>query len=177
VLCTYNGDRLTEPMLEGVWRTHPEVIADDAWSPSKHYEDPDHLLRRITPEPTPISDLRLIGFGQDAEEFRERLARELVAEKVSEAKVLDMLLAATEVAKNGVEYGGGVEDVRIGGRRGGFVCEIIDRGPRLRGPCGRISRPAAGSRDRSVGRPAADVADRVLPLVSRIHRATLALNT
>jgi anti-sigma regulatory factor (Ser/Thr protein kinase) len=145
VLCTYNGDRLTDPVLEGVWRTHPEVVADDAWSTSEHYEDPDHLLRQITPEPRPISDLRSIGFGQDAEEFRERLARALVDEQVSEAKVLDMLLAATEVAKNAIEYGGGVEGVRVGRAEGRFVCEIADRGPGFDDPAAGYLAPRPGA--------------------------------
>jgi anti-sigma regulatory factor (Ser/Thr protein kinase) len=144
VLCTYNGDRLTEPILEGVWRTHPQVVADDAWNTSEHYEDPDELLRRITPEPTPISDLRSIGFGRDTEEFRERLARALVDEQVSEAKVLDMLLAATEVAENAIEYGGGVEDVRVGRAEGRFVCEVIDRGKGFDDPAAGYLAPRKG---------------------------------
>lgn len=145
VWCTYNGDRLTDPILEGVWRTHPEVVADDAWNTSEDYEDPDQILRRITPEPTPISDLRSIGFGQDAEEFRERLACALVDEQVSEAKVLDMLLAATQVANNAIEYGGGVEDVRIGRAEGRFVCEITDQGPGFDDPGAGYLAPRAGT--------------------------------
>jgi anti-sigma regulatory factor (Ser/Thr protein kinase) len=145
VLCTYNGDRLTDPILEGVWRTHPEVVADDAWHTSEHYEDPDQLLRRITPEPIPLSDLRSIGFGQDVEEFRERLARAMVDEPMSEAKVLDMLLAATEVAKNAIEYGGGVEAVRVGRAEGRFVCEITDRGPGFDDPAAGYLAPRPGA--------------------------------
>jgi anti-sigma regulatory factor (Ser/Thr protein kinase) len=145
VWCTYNGDRLTDPILEGLWRTHPEVGADDAWNTSEDYEDPDQILRRITPEPTPISDLRSIGFGQDAEEFRERLAWALVDEQMSEAKVLDMLLAATEVANNAIEYGGGVEDVRIGRAEGRFVCEITDQGPGFDDPAAGYLAPRAGT--------------------------------
>jgi anti-sigma regulatory factor (Ser/Thr protein kinase) len=145
VLCTYNGDRLTDAVLEGVWRTHPEVVAGEAWSASEHYEDPDHLLRRLTPEPTPISDLRSIGFGHDVEEFRERLARALADEHLGEGKVLDMLLAATEVAKNAIEHGGGVKDVRVGRPEGRFVCEITDRGPGFDEPAAGYLAPRPGA--------------------------------
>jgi anti-sigma regulatory factor (Ser/Thr protein kinase) len=144
VLCTYDGDRLTDPILEGVWRTHPEVVAGDVWNTSEHYEDPDRLLRRITPEPAPIAELRSIGFGQDVEEFRERLAHALVDEQVSEAKVLDMLLAATEVANNAIEYSDGVEDVRVGRAEGRFVCEITDRGPGFDDPSAGYLAPRTG---------------------------------
>jgi anti-sigma regulatory factor (Ser/Thr protein kinase) len=128
VWCTYNGERLPDPIRDAVWRTHPEVIADEAWHTSDQYEDPESLLRRITPEPGPLPGLRSIGPGRDVEELRERLARELGAEGVTEAKALDMLLAATEIATNALEHGGGIEDVRVGRAEGRFVCEIVDRG-------------------------------------------------
>jgi anti-sigma regulatory factor (Ser/Thr protein kinase) len=144
VLCTYNADATPDPILEGVWRSHPEVVAGDTWNTSDLYEDPDQLLRAITAEPTPLPDLRSIAFGRDLEEFRERLARELVAEKVSEAKALDMLVAATEVAANAVEHGGGVEEVRVGRAEGRFVCEIVDRGSGFDDPAAGYLPPREG---------------------------------
>jgi hypothetical protein len=118
VWCSYNANGTPDQILEGVWQTHPEVVDGNTWTTSDHYEDPDHLLRRITPTPEAIPELRPIPFGGDTEELRERLARELVAEKVAEANVLDMLLAATEVVTNAIQHGGGVEEVRLGRARG-----------------------------------------------------------
>jgi anti-sigma regulatory factor (Ser/Thr protein kinase) len=83
-------------------------------------------------------------FGRDLEEFRERLARELVGEGVSEAKALDMLLAATEVAANAIEHGGGVEEVRVGRADGRFVCEIVDRGAGFDDPTAGFIAPRPG---------------------------------
>ncbi len=144
VVCTYNGNGLPDPVLDGVWRTHPEVVAGDAWTTSDRYEQPDHLLRRITPLPEQLSDLRSIPFRRDPEQFRERLARELAAENVAEAKALDMLLAATEIATNAMVHGGGVEEVRVGRSDGRFVCEIIDRGPGFDDPAAGYLAPRAG---------------------------------
>jgi anti-sigma regulatory factor (Ser/Thr protein kinase) len=144
VLCTYNANGTPDPILEGVWRTHPEVVAGDIWNTSDLYEDPDQVLRAITAEPTPLTDLRSIPFGRDLEQFRERLARELVAEEVSEAKALDMLLAATEIATNAVEHGGGVEEVRVGRAQGRFVCEIVDRGNGFDEPAAGYLAPREG---------------------------------
>jgi len=120
------------------------VVADDTWNKSDHYQDPDHLLRRLTPVPEPLSGLRSIPFGGDAEQFRGRLARELVTEKVSEAKALDMLVAATEIAANAVMHGGGVEEVRVGRAEGRFVCEIIDRRSGFDDPAAGYLAPRAG---------------------------------
>src|SRR6266568_4257235 len=46
VLCSYDANGTPDPIIEGVWQTHPEVVDDDSWSSSDQYEDPDHLLRR-----------------------------------------------------------------------------------------------------------------------------------
>jgi anti-sigma regulatory factor (Ser/Thr protein kinase) len=144
VLCTYDANGTPDPILEGVWRTHPEVVSDDAWIASDLYEDPDHVLRVLTPAPAPLVGLRSITFGRDLEELRERLAPELVAESMTEARALDMLVAATEVAENAIEHGGGVEDVRVGRAQGRFVCEIIDRGPGFDDPAAGYLAPWAG---------------------------------
>jgi anti-sigma regulatory factor (Ser/Thr protein kinase) len=144
VLCSYNANGTPDQIIEGVWQTHPEVVDGDTWTRSGDYEDPEDLLRRLTPAPTPLGDLRPIAFGRDLEEFRERLARELVAEGVSEAKALDMLLAATEVAANAIEHGGGVEAVRVGRAQGRFVCEIVDRGIGFDDPTAGYLAPREG---------------------------------
>jgi anti-sigma regulatory factor (Ser/Thr protein kinase) len=144
VICSYNANGTPDPIIEGVWQTHPEVVADETLQTSDHFEDPDELLRRITPIPTPLSELRSIPFGRDVEELRERLARELVAEQVSQTKTLDMLLAATEVAVNAVQHGGGIDDVRVGRAQGRFVCEIVDRGDGFDDPAAGYLAPREG---------------------------------
>ena len=129
VLCSYNANGTPDPIIEGVWRTHPEVVDRDSWTTSELYEDPEHVLRRITPPPEALPDLRSIPVAHDTEQLRERLAHELVAAGHGEAKTLEMLLAATEIATNAIQHDAGIEDIRIGGADGRFVCEITDRGP------------------------------------------------
>jgi anti-sigma regulatory factor (Ser/Thr protein kinase) len=144
VICSYDANGTPDPILEGVWQTHPEVVAGETWSTSDRYEDPDELLRRLTPVAAPLAELRSIPFGRDAEELRERLARELRAAEVSEAKALDMLLAATEIAANAVRHGGGIEDVRVGRAQGRFACEIVDRGDGFDDPAAGYLAPREG---------------------------------
>jgi hypothetical protein len=55
VLCSYDANGTPDPIIEGVWKTHPEVVAGDSWNSSDRYEDPDQLLRRITPAPPPLT--------------------------------------------------------------------------------------------------------------------------
>src|SRR6266516_1522946 len=82
VLCSYNANGTPDPIIEGVWQTNPEVVADEKWNTSAHYEDPDHQLRRLTLTPTQLADLRSIPVGRSIEGLREHLARELSAEGV-----------------------------------------------------------------------------------------------
>jgi anti-sigma regulatory factor (Ser/Thr protein kinase) len=143
-MCTYNANGLPDPILDAVWRTHPEVAVDGGWTESHRFEDPADLLRRVTPAPEPLPPLRSIPFGGSAESLREQLARELAAERVPQARTLDLLLAATELATNAVVHGGGVADVRVGRAGGRLVCEIIDRGSGFDDPVAGFLPPQAG---------------------------------
>ena len=144
VVCTYGANRVPDSVLDGVRRTHPEVLAD-GWVESDHFEDPRELVHRLTREPEPLLELRSFSAGEDLELFREQLARELVAEKVPEATALDMLVAGTEVAANAVTHGGGIEEVRVGRSEGRFVCEIVDRGSGFDDPLAGYLAPRGGT--------------------------------
>ena len=145
IWCSYDADGTPERLLETVWRTHPEVLDDDGWHASGRFEDPDELLRRVTPEPVRLVDLRSVPFGGSIEELRESIARELVANDVPEARALDMLMAVTEVARNAIDHGGGVKDVRVGRSDERFVCEIVDRGAGFDDPTAGYLAPREGS--------------------------------
>lgn len=127
LVCTHNAQRVSDSVLEGVWRTHPTVLTDD-WQTSSHFEDPAQTVRDLTPEPSPLSGLRSVAAGADVEAFRERLALELEHERVPEPRALDLLVSATEIHANAARYGGGVQELRVGRKNGRFVCEITDHG-------------------------------------------------
>jgi anti-sigma regulatory factor (Ser/Thr protein kinase) len=144
VLCSYDANGTPDPVIESVWQTHPEVVADDTWNRSDHYEDPDQLLRRLRPAPVALPGLRPMPLGRSVEELREQLARELAADEIGGAQSLDLLLAATEVANNAMQHGGGIQEVRVGRIRGRFVCEIVDRGAGFDNPAAGYLAPREG---------------------------------
>ena len=144
VLCTYDTNSLPDPVREGVWRTHPEVLTGSTWNTSDRFEDIDHLVRAMTREPERLAALRPMPVGRSVEEFREHLAREMAVDRVPQAKVLDMLLASTEVFVNAVGHGGGVAAVRVGRAGGRFVCEIVDRGRGFDDPLAGYLAPRQG---------------------------------
>ena len=143
VVCTYDANSLPDAILDTVDRTHSHMLQDD-WEASEAFEDPRELLRRLTPEPDPLPDLRSWAASDDLERFREQLARELAAATVPPAKGLDMLVAGTEIATNAVRHGGGIEAVRTGRAHGRFVCEVIDRGAGFDDPAAGYLAPREG---------------------------------
>ncbi len=144
VVCTYNANGLPDSVLDGVLRTHSEVLGD-GWQKSDRFEEPRELVRRLTREPEPLPELRSCWAGGDLERFREQLARELMSENVPEANALDMLVAGTEIASNAVRHGGGIEEVRVGRAEGRFVCEVIDRGSGFDDPVAGYLAPREGT--------------------------------
>jgi anti-sigma regulatory factor (Ser/Thr protein kinase) len=144
VLCTYAGVRLPDPVREGVERTHPEMVDTGGWRTSERFEHPDRVLRDLTGAARPVPGLRPIPFSGDVEAFREHLAQEMTAERVPAAKVVDMLLAVTEVLANAVRHGGGVARVRVGRADGRFVCEVVDRGSGFDDPAAGYLAPREG---------------------------------
>jgi anti-sigma regulatory factor (Ser/Thr protein kinase) len=141
VVCSYNAEWTPEPVIDGVWRTHPEVFPSGEHD---RYEDPDTLLRALAPEPQPLTGLRSLGRPRDVEQLRERLARELAVEEVGEDRALDLILAASELGTNALEHGGGIADVRAGRSDGRFVCEIVDRGSGFDDPAAGYLAPRPG---------------------------------
>lgn len=143
-VCTYDANGLPDRLLEAVRRTHPELFAGNTCTKNDHFEEPTELLRRITPPPEPLPELRSISSGRDPETLREHLARELAAERVTEARTLDMLIAATEIVTNAIDHGGGVKEVRTGRANGRFVCEVVDRGSGFDDPAAGYRPPQKG---------------------------------
>jgi anti-sigma regulatory factor (Ser/Thr protein kinase) len=143
VVCTYGANRVPDAVIESVLQTHPEVLGED-WQASDHFEDPSAVLRRTTPAPKELPNLRSFSPGKDLETFREHLASEIAAQRVPEARALDMLVAATEIAANALQHGGGIKEARAGRASGRFVCEVVDRGAGFDDPTAGYVAPRDG---------------------------------
>lgn len=144
VVCTYDANTLPGPILDTVECTHSHTL-DDGRHANDDFEDPRALVRRLTPAPEPLPELRSWPASDDLERFREQLARALAAEDVPEARALEMLVAGTEVAANAVRHGGGILELRAGRAAGRFVCEVIDRGPGFDDPLAGYVAPRDGT--------------------------------
>jgi anti-sigma regulatory factor (Ser/Thr protein kinase) len=133
ILCVYGTETAPDHVIDAVWQTHPRVDANASVN-HPHYHDPRDVVAAHTAEPMAAPDLRSLPPTDDPMEFRELLAGELTAAGAPRARVMDMLLAASEVFENARRHGGGVSSVRAGLIDGWFACEIEDRGPGLDDP-------------------------------------------
>jgi anti-sigma regulatory factor (Ser/Thr protein kinase) len=133
LLCVYGNETAPDYVIDAVWRTHPHVEANASLS-HPDYDDPRDLVAAHPVQPARLPDLRTLALTADPLEFRELLAAELTAARAPTAKVMDMLVAASEVFENARRHGGGASRVRAGLVDGWFVCEIDDRGPGLDDP-------------------------------------------
>jgi anti-sigma regulatory factor (Ser/Thr protein kinase) len=128
IVCAYDARVLPEQVIEGAWRTHPEVLTEGS-QVSPLFDEPEHVVRGLAPEHEPLSELRTVPSGDDPVTFRERLAAEMAAANVPPTKALNLLLAANEIVRNAFQHAGGPATLRVGLVEGCFVCEISDRGP------------------------------------------------
>jgi anti-sigma regulatory factor (Ser/Thr protein kinase) len=143
VVCTYDARRVPDALIEAMWETHSDVLADE-WETSHQFEDPRELVARLTPAAEPLPGLRSVSAGSSVESFRERLAHELGGEDMPADIALNVLVAGTELATNAVNHGGGIEELRLGRVDGRFVCEVVDRGPGFDDPLAGYIAPRDG---------------------------------
>jgi anti-sigma regulatory factor (Ser/Thr protein kinase) len=139
VLCGYTTRGAPPETLEGVLRSHSEVL-DHGWHRSASFDEPEHVLRDLQDPPSDVPPLRTLDPSADGRAFRAALAREISASE-------EFILAAGEVFTNAQRHGGGVAEIRVGRDDYHVVCEISDRGPGLDDPLiGHLPPGAPGSR-------------------------------
>jgi anti-sigma regulatory factor (Ser/Thr protein kinase) len=143
VLCVYDSTTAPDAVIDAVWRTHPHVVAGgDITGP--HYHEPDDVVAAIARVPARELRLQALPLTDDAETFREALSAELAGAEAPEAKVVNLLVAASEVFDNALRHGSGPTALRAGLVDGWFVCEIEDRGPGLDDPLAGYVPPTPG---------------------------------
>lgn len=85
-----------------------------------------------------LASIRIDGTGA-LRDLRQAVLDTAAAAQLTEQRVLDMALAANEIATNAILHGGGAASVQIWIDERGWHCDVIDDGPGL-------SDPTAGTR-------------------------------
>jgi anti-sigma regulatory factor (Ser/Thr protein kinase) len=137
------------------------VVAGDGIT-GPHYHEPDDVVTALARVPARELHVPSLPLTHDSSAFRETLSAELASAGAPEAKVVNMLVAASEVFQNALQHGNGPAALRAGLVDGWFVCEIEDRGP-------GIDDPLAGYLPPTPGRPGREGLWIARQLVSRLE--------
>ena len=146
ILCAWDTNAVSDAVIDAIWQTHPHV---DAVGVGPQYHEPRDIVAAFTSVPARNLPLPTLAATRDPTAFREELAAALAEASAPQAKVVDMLVAATEIFKNALEHGGGPSALRAGLVDGWFVCEIRDRGPGLDDPLAGYLPPGPGRPERA----------------------------
>ncbi len=132
ILCPYDGDALPSGVLDGLWRTHPEVLCAGLSELSRAYRDPSSVY---ADEAWPLShrppgvEVRSFHSDTDLSDLRVWVQHFGWRSGLPVDRVDDLVLAVSEVAGNSVRHGGGRGDLSLWcDDEGAVVCEIRDAG-------------------------------------------------
>lgn len=147
ILCAYDTTRLAAAVIADARRTHPALVADGATAPSQTFAGIGHMpLSSQTPLAPPPVDAMSLEYTTDLSAVRAEVEKQARQTGLPEMRIVDLVLAVSEVAANTVKHARsrGTLDISLDERE--IVCTIHDSGT--------ITDPLAGRR-----RPAPDASD------------------
>ena len=144
LFCPYDVSALAPDVVEAARHSHRAVMAGGAQTPSDTYE-PDLAGRPFTgPLNDPPAHAMMLEFALDGITMVRRFVSEVSKRAgLGPAASADMALAATELATNSIQHGGGRGVLHAWGDSRYVHCQIADKGSILDPLVGRI-RPAPG---------------------------------
>lgn len=144
LFCPYDVSALDPDVIEAAGHSHRAVMADGAQVPSDSYQ-PDLAGRPFTgPLSDPPAHAMLFEFALDGVTLVRRFVSEVSKRAgLGPAASADLALAATELATNSIQHGGGRGVLHAWGDARYVHCQIADKGSILDPLVGRI-RPAPG---------------------------------
>jgi anti-sigma regulatory factor (Ser/Thr protein kinase) len=148
LLCPYDVATLDAAVVEQARRTHP-FVRDGAAAAGVASEGFPGVASLAQPssEPLPEPDGAVVQHAFDRwslGELRRMVQACAVGAGIARERVLDLVLAANEVATNSVVHGGGDGVLRIWREPAAVVCEVHDAGSGIADPLAGRRRPHPG---------------------------------
>ncbi|HEV2981159.1 MAG TPA: sensor histidine kinase, partial [Solirubrobacteraceae bacterium] len=140
LLCTYDGERLDEEVLVSARRSHPLHLCGGGWEANDAYRDPDWAALvfggRLAPPRGGVTELpfSLEHLG----DVRGMVRRAATGAQLTPERSEQLVLAASELAANSVQYGGGGGSARVWRQDGALLCEVSDHGRMHSALAGRV---------------------------------------
>ncbi len=141
-LCPYDSARLPGWVVADSASTHPSVVTDQQEAASAGYLSPPALparCERALSPPPPRAEV--LGYRDYLGSVRSFVARQAEQAGLASSRVLDLVLAVSELAANTLRHTDGGGTVQIWHTGQELICQVTDRG--------QITDPLARHRPRS----------------------------
>lgn len=130
LLCAYDRERLDEDVLDAARRSHPLHSCRGHCDVNDAYREPDWSTvvfgGRLAPPRAAVTELPFTR--EHLRDVRGMVRRAAVDAELSDERSEQLVLAASELAANSVQYGGGGGSARIWRQDRALLCEVSDRG-------------------------------------------------
>lgn len=152
LLCPYDVEHLDGDVVAGAHTTHPFVWQHRTHSVSPHYtEVTDVSVPFARPLPPPPATAQQLNFtGESMGLVRLMVSTEARSVGLSDDRIVDLVLAVSELAANSVRHGGAQGVLRTWTEAGKVVCEVSDSGHLDVPLAGRVKPSMAASGGRGL---------------------------
>jgi anti-sigma regulatory factor (Ser/Thr protein kinase) len=135
VLCPYDAAALDSGVLADAARTHPRLMRGGVECASGAYDGPAVPAGCNQPLMAPPPDALTYGFrAEDLYRIRATVSDWATSAGLRPDRAQDLVLAISELATNAVRHGEGGGTLQLWTRPGRIVCQVHDRGGRIRDP-------------------------------------------
>ncbi len=131
VLCMYDRRTAAPGVIDGVMRTHPEIVDGSGRWPNGAYRDPETVFAEIDRSPLPRPPFGAASApvrSDDLSELRWLIGGHGRGHGLPPSRLNDLLVAATEVATNAVRHGGHPITARVWTEDDDLIVEVTDTG-------------------------------------------------
>jgi anti-sigma regulatory factor (Ser/Thr protein kinase) len=129
ILCPYDEAGLDELALTDAHRTHPVLSQRGRRWSSQSYAPYEVVAEYNRPLSQPPPEAALLPFDASTlSQVRAFVAEQAERAGMSERRLVDLQLAASELATNAVVHGGGSGVAAVWPAEGGLVCQVADEG-------------------------------------------------
>jgi anti-sigma regulatory factor (Ser/Thr protein kinase) len=143
ILCPYDTTRLDPAWVRDAYRTHPVVWTTTMRHDSADYHDPVDVAAGFNlplPDPPPHAATMPIEITR-LRDVRHLAADLGAAAGLPEGRVVDLIVAVSELAANTVEHAGGTGRLAAWVEDGRAVCQVSDAGYLANPMAGRLPVP------------------------------------
>jgi anti-sigma regulatory factor (Ser/Thr protein kinase) len=152
LLCAYDRDGLGEQVLAAARSSHPLSCRGGHSAANGAYREPDWpsltFAGRLAPPRGAVTELPFSC--EHLADVRSMVRRAAIAAALSPDRSEQLVLAASELAANSVQYGGGSGSARIWREDGALLCEVSDQGRLKSALVGRLRPPPDQLRGRGL---------------------------